>query len=412
LDCTRCGAPQKQQTRRRRDEERRRGGSIDSNNEEQQPEKKQSFADALDEFGRLAAKAIPSKKPKVAEEKKIWPPCFDNNGSSFVFDTRSGMFYESGTDFFYDPVSKLYYGNKQGTYYRYDDDKKVFEAVQKVDTAKAEEALLPTSAVDTAAKPSGTQEKKATISIKLKTKSLASAKVQKKSTKTKFKASSVADPAPRVAKKHAADLAKWTERQVEQRQEHKRDSPSPAQDTKTIATTAKGEPICLLCRRKFATLAKLEYHEKASNLHKENLAKQKTNEEAKTPPSSQQNPPGYVDRAQQRRTLYGPESSRIAAPLDVQSVVSLGSQSVVPSSQHDNLGETNIGNQMLQKLGWKNGASLGRKDNNETSDGAPSQQPAAASMKQDWERIESMASKGGKVSRSSGGVGSHRPHGS
>lgn len=371
-----------------------------------------SFAEELDEFGRLAAKAIPSKKTKVADEreKKIWPPCFDSNGSAFVFDTRSGMFYESGTEFFYDPVSKLYYGNKQGAYYRYDDDKKVFEEVQKVDAAKAEEALAPTPVVDVAAKPSEAQEKKAAISIKLKTKSLASAKVHKKSTKTKVKASSTTtDPAPRAAKKHAADLAKWSERQAEKRQEHEKESPAPepAQDAKKIATTAKGEPICLLCRRKFATLAKLEYHETASDLHKENLAKQKSKEEAKMPSSSQQKPPGYVDRAQQRRTLYGPESSGIAAPLDVKSVVSLGSQSAAPVQQ-DNLGESNIGNQMLQKLGWKNGAFLGRKNSDETNDCAPSQQPAAASMKQDWERIESLASNGGKVSRSSGGVGSHR----
>ena len=371
-DCTRCGTPSIKQSAHRRTND-----DVDERNRlsPSEPEKKKSFAEELDEFGRAVARAMPPQKKK--KEDPIWPPCFDRNGSAFVFDTRSGMFYEAETDFFFDPVSKLYYGNKQGCYYRYDDGKKAFEHVQKVNPAQAEDAIM-----DTIAKPStadsGTQgKKKAAISIKLKTKALSSAKSTKKSSKTKTKAPTAAAAAasvPLVTKKHAADIDKWSERQVEKRQqEEQAPQPTPSEDTtKTIATTAKGEPICLLCRRKFATLAKLEYHEKVSNLHKENLAKQKKakEEETKVPPkpsSQPQLPAAYVDRAQQRRTLYGPESTVVtAAPSDLHSVVSLGSStaataSVVAVQPQDNLGESNIGNQMLKKLGWKHGAALGRK---------------------------------------------------
>ena len=362
----------------------------------------------MDEFGRSAARAI-STKEKTEKNRKIWPPCFDKNGSDFVFDTRSGMFYESKTDFFYDPVSKLYYGNKQSIYYRYDSEKKLFEEVQKIDTTKTDDALAPTPIMDMVAKPSaGSQETKPTISIKLKTTSLGSAKAQKKGTKSKIK---TVDAAPRVVKKHAADLAKWSERQAEKRQEQEKDVPSSADEAKkSIATTAKGEPICRLCRRKFPTLAKLEYHEKASTLHKENLAKEKPKEDAAAkPPPSTQDSPCYMDRALQRRTMYGPETSAIVAASDLQSVVNLGSSSNVVAAQQSSLGESNIGTQMLHKLGWKDGASLGRTSVESGNTSAAGPGGVAFSVQQEWDRIESLAAlNGSKANRPAGGIGSHR----
>ena len=366
----------------------------------EQPEPK-TFAEQVDEFGRAVSRAI-SKKTNARNDRNIWPPSFDKNGSAFVFDTRSGMFYESKTDFFYDPVSKLYYGNKQSIYYRYDNEKKVFEEVQKVDSTKTDEALAPTPIMELVAKPSaGSQEAKPTISIKLKTTSLGSAKAQKKGTKSKIK---TVEPAPRVVKQHAADLAKWSERQAEKRQEQEKDVPMPAAEV-TIATTAKGEPICLLCRRKFPTLAKLEYHNKASALHKENVAKERAKEVAA---ASKQDSPCYMDRAQQRRTMYGPETSAVVAATDLQSLVNLGSQSSVPVAPQDSLGESNIGNQMLQKLGWKDGAALGRNSEESGDSVAAGPGRVASSVQQEWDRIEVLAAlNGGKANRPAGGIGSH-----
>ena len=49
-----------------------------------------------------------------------WPPPFDTEGGpSYIFDSRSGMFFHPPSDFFYDPKTKLYYSNKKGQYFRF-----------------------------------------------------------------------------------------------------------------------------------------------------------------------------------------------------------------------------------------------------------------------------------------------------
>merc|ERR1712107_103547 len=110
----------------------------------------------------------------------------------------------------------------------------------------------------------------------------------------------------------------------------------------------------------------------------------------------------YRDRAQERRFMYGPEITPAnsakrdaveeAAELAVSTGPSLTQARTVISTEivapEENLGKENIGNQMLQKLGWKNGVSLGRKtvgkENAYNDDGKQK-------LKQDWEKIESMA---------------------
>lgn len=171
--------------------------------------------------------------------------------------------------------------------------------------------------------------------------------------------------------------------------------------SKKVVTTTKGEPVCLLCKRKFLNVEKLRQHESVSKLHKHNLALQRKNEK-----QQQQQQQGhlkkkieeYRDRAQQRRDLYGMESSAMlpAPMLNVDNNSDgLGNQSydqpvaeiVRPT---DTLGDNNVGNQMLQKLGWKTGSSLGRKPNNTDGSNQADSNLKGAIVK-DWERIESIA---------------------
>lgn len=358
-----------------------------------------SFSQELDEFGRNTALRLGLTKKKKGKKKSppVWPPSFDQNGSAFVFDTRSGMFYESETDFFYDPMSKLYYGNKQCIYYRYDDTTKRFVEVQAVAKGQSELAIDEVSP-DWNTKESNTNSNKPSISIKLKTKSLPSAK--KTNSGAKFNSVSAAPVAPRVTKKHAADINKWSDRQAEIRHDEQQSAIPMPESKPSIATTAKGEPICLLCRRKFPTLAKLEHHEKVSNLHKENLLKQEKTQQQQQQQVNESAQQAYLDRAHQRRIMYGSETLAPSTVVAVSSdIISLGSQSMattVPSVPEDNLGVSNIGNQMLQKLGWKGGASLGH--------GKIQKEPTAM-IKKDWEKIESLAANGGKGKASSGGIG-------
>jgi RNA-binding protein 5/10 len=341
----------------------------------------------LDEFGRQ--RAPPNMTRKAAPDE--WPPCFKTHSSSYVFDTRCAMFYQSDSGFFYDPQTKLYYGNKQGAYFRYDESKKPpFEQVQNAipkpqESSNQLDPMPPSKSTDQNKMDTG----KKMISIKIKSKTLVSAKPKKKEKVVAVKQA----PAPpvtgssRVQKEHGADMEKWSERQVEKKEEVKQKE--KPKDKGKVVKTIKGEPICLLCKRKFPTIEKLHYHENASALHQENLAKQSS--VIKTE-SSDPSRTDYVDRAQQRRDMHGVESSMTAPSLKVPAALPHTNPTGPPPTKHpsENLGQTNIGNQMLQKLGWKSGDSLGRQE------GDANQNEVQNAIVKDWEKIEAIASNGGK----------------
>jgi hypothetical protein len=102
----------------------------------------------------------------------------------------------------------------------------------------------------------------------------------------------------------------------------------------------------------------------------------------------------YRDRATERRKMYETDPNTkwtVAPPVDVTLVTdapSLTKARTVTSTEavtpNQMLNETNIGNKMLQKLGWK-GGSLGTGKVNGNNH-----------LKQDWERIETLAAAKGK----------------
>lgn len=238
------------------------------------------------------------------------------------------------------------------TYYRFNDTTKKYDVVEKTESSTNVDADEPI--VESKSRANG-----AKITIKLKTKSIG--KARKAPSLDPKKPSSA--PEPKVSKKHAIDISKWSERQAEKREE--------GENQKKVPKTAKGEPICLLCRRKFLTLAKLAYHEKASKLHQENLLQYKKNQ------------PQYVDRAQLRRDVQGPVSSLLPEPTTEASLDSAPKLAQQPAPRQDTLGDHNIGNKMLRKLGWK-----------------PDERKNV--MDKDWERIETMASQGSNTTSQSG----------
>ncbi len=382
-----------------------------------------STSSELDEFGRV----------KSIQPKKIrWPLCFEAHGSVFVLDTRSGMFYESVSDFFYDPKSKLYYGNKQGAYFQYDPVGRNFINVSE--NKPETKGGTGDEVVDSVEAPLP-EVKKASITINLKTKSLTSSKAPKKSKKedgtVKDKANIVIAPEEvAVPKKHAVNIEKWSERQIEIRQHENEDEfkRGGGDDNTKIVATVKGEPICLLCRRRFSSLDKLRHHEEVSNLHKENLAKQAAQPEKSVTDFTAQPPivssSTYVDRAEQRRQLHqvndmNANSIRILNS-DLHSIISaetnLSDTSNVAATKkiNNNIGtldESNIGHQMLQKLGWKSGNTLGRKteSSNNRDDTAlrPTESSATPTIRieQDWDRIEAVSKLSSSQRKSSLNIG-------
>jgi RNA-binding protein 5/10 len=300
-----------------------------------------------------------------------WPPCFAEAGTSFVFDPRSAMFYESESSFFYDPKSKLYYGNKKRAYFRYDETvDPPFVEVQSVAPSGTHDATDTCSVVDSVA-TKDTAKSKPSIAIKIKAK-----KIGKKKPEMTAKPEPIV---PKIKKKQAAFIEKWTEKQAElKEQTTEAKSPEAAVAAKSrVKTTASGEPICVICKRKFATLEKLLLHEKASTLHKQNLQKLELAKQAtkrKEAPESAE----YQDRAQKRRDLHGVDE---AAPNSAtQGRASGAVQPVVAPA--DTLGKDNIGNKLLQKLGW---------NAEEANEGGGA---AVASIRKDWDKIEARAGGG------------------
>jgi RNA-binding protein 5/10 len=317
-----------------------------------------------------------------------------------VFDSRSGMFYESRSDFFYDPKSKLYYGNKKGAYFCYDDttNPPFIEVHRMVPAAAAgtTESTPGDASTSTAGatKPDGDAIGKAVIAIKLKTKKI-----------KKQKGGSIAKVVPivsKVQKEQVANIEKWSEKKAEIQADRPVlpsitvnpppsiivPSPSSATtDHAKVATTAKGEPICTICKRKFSTIDKLRLHEKASELHKQNLAKLNTSKEKRELVPSVE----YQDRAKKRRAMHGPDPIMPPPRMPVVPLNAVASSAEAAPTVADNLGSNNIGNQLLQKLGWVSGSSLGRKD--EDASGGPDgpNQSKNDNLRKDWEKIEALA---------------------
>lgn len=134
---------------------------------------------------------------------------------------------------------------------------------------------------------------------------------------------------------------------------------------------------CLLCKRAFQSLDILNKHLKMSNLHRENLQKynlshgtslNSANNNINNPESQ-----AYRDRAKERRLKYGecdpppPNRSRERFEKEIEKhTAALQKQ----SSNHlasTPIGENNVGNRLLQKMGWSEGQGLGRTNQGRTN---------------------------------------------
>ncbi|GAX23522.1 RNA-binding protein 5/10 [Fistulifera solaris] len=254
-----------------------------------------------------------------------------------------------------------------------------FEPVQAVnsETAGKSSTMDPVPILDPSRPENGIEGSKKSIMIKLKTKSLKSAKSKPQAPSTETLGATVAVTQPRVHKQHELDIDKWSDRQVEKRIEDRQ-----------FQRTAKGEPMCPLCRRKFPSVEKLLQHEKVSQLHKDNLAK--------AAQAKKEKPSQYVDRAEQRRSMYGPDVPALPKRELSTELAAISNETAPVVDSLDK--ESNIGNQLLRKMGWKEGGAVG---------GRPEGSSAAAGLVKDWERIEQLAEQGGKdrSGRNGGGVG-------
>ena len=338
-----------------------------------------------------------SSRSRREPQKPRFPPPFQENEADYVFHPSSGYFFEEISGYYYDPKSKLYYATDQKKYYSYAQEQKRF---QELDDANGMSQMpmvtnsVPQtdSGLDVVAqalkgdrKPLPTSSQK--ISICIKQQPTKGSKMKKRTDIPSIRTTDPVDTKQsKSVKEREADMEKWNQRVKEQHEapsedaiNSRRKSINHLLEMDKIIRTKSGKAVCLICRRKFPTDEKLEQHRELSKLHSHNISKLKSETSS------------YVDRAHQRRSMY--KSDEDVLPIldpsyDVQapSLERARNVDMAESVNPENiLDSSNIGNQMLQKLGWK-GGSLGRSG----ADG--NEKESNQSIMNEWNRIEKLAS--------------------
>lgn len=132
-----------------------------------------------------------------------------------------------------------------------------------------------------------------------------------------------------------------------------------------------GKLTCLLCKRAFQSLDILNKHIKMSNLHKDNL--QKLNGNSQSSDSANAGGLSYRDRAKERRLKYGevdpppPNRSRERFEKELRKQTAQLQKQADANLANTPIDQSNMGNRMLQKMGWSEGQGLGKSNQGRTN---------------------------------------------
>jgi len=324
--------------------------------------------------------------------------------ASFQYDSTSGYYYDPQTGLYYDANSRYFYNNQTQQYMYWDETKKNYIAISAENQAKQ------MAASDKKAKEQREKEtkKKAAKRIAKDMERWAKAQNKKKEEIKKLmeepepvaannvsavenkKESSTADTVFSILSKQSAESerlqainAAYTPEQLFKKPDiptPRKTNPSVSSDGSLVAYMKSSDSeededdeedesklidlekmICLLCRRSFQTQDMLKKHCQLSNMHKNNLEARRSNKVGsltKKPAvasSSASSQVKYRDRAAERRSKFGVEKFEARKSISRNEIP-------VPYEQptKNGLDDTNIGNQMLQKMGWKQGSGLGK----------------------------------------------------
>lgn len=125
---------------------------------------------------------------------------------------------------------------------------------------------------------------------------------------------------------------------------------------------------CLLCKRQFPSKEGLVRHQQLSDLHKQNLESW-YQVRGLDPNDPQQRNNKYRDRAKERRAKYGepepPQPNKLKEKYLKTRVDETPANYEEPTRA--GIGSDNVGNKLLQKMGWSEGMGLGKTNQGRTS---------------------------------------------
>ncbi|XP_041836065.1 RNA-binding protein 5-like isoform X2 [Melanotaenia boesemani] len=318
--------------------------------------------------------------------------------STYQYDESSGYYYDPQTGLYYDPNSQYFYNCETQQYLYWDSEKQTYVPAPGESNSSTESTANTVPGSSTTASTSNKEPKEKKEKPKNKSAQqiakdmerwAKSLNKQKESLKSNFqgsglskeedrKESAAADAAFSLFEKKIggfemplllAEQYKLIEPEISAKSEAfaayngesdpEEGSMERAADEEEKITDWK-KMVCMLCRRQFPTKEALLRHQQLSDLHKQNLEIQRRSrlteaelEELERKESELK----YRDRAAERREKYG-----IPEPPAPKKKFYQPPTPVVNYEQptKDGLTSDNIGNKMLQAMGWQEGKGLGR----------------------------------------------------
>uniref|UniRef100_A0A8C8JBZ0 RNA binding motif protein 5 n=1 Tax=Oncorhynchus tshawytscha TaxID=74940 RepID=A0A8C8JBZ0_ONCTS len=304
--------------------------------------------------------------------------------STYQYDESSGFYFDPQTGLYYDPNTHYYYNSQTQQYLYWDSEKQTYVPASAAD--QTEQSANASAAASNEAKEAKErkQEKPKSKTAQQIAKDMErwakSLNKQKENFKSSFqpvsqeerKEAAAADAGFTLFEKKAGSLEMLMLEAVQRPEEQ---APTNSAKVGLVAAYSgdsdpeeggAAEPdhgggeqdqltdwkkmACLLCRRQFPNKDGLVRHQQLSDLHKVLITDSK--EELQNSPLSQ------LDRAAERREKYGiPEP-----PAPKKKKFTAQPAPVINYEQptKDGLNSDNIGNKMLQAMGWQEGRGLGR----------------------------------------------------
>ncbi|XP_075039992.1 RNA-binding protein 5-like isoform X2 [Mixophyes fleayi] len=313
--------------------------------------------------------------------------------STYQYDESSGYYYDPQTGLYYDPNSQYYYNSLTQQYLYWDGEKQTYlpaaeGATQSGTQANGSSASGTKEGKEKKEKPKSKTAQQIAKDMERWAKSL---NKQKENFKNSFQPLSARDEERKESAAADAGFALFEKKQgalferqllpemmmmvnTEEERPPKRalvaaysgDSDNEEEPERLQGTvdeeklTDWKKMACLLCRRQFPNKDALTRHQQLSDLHKQNLdvyRRSKLSEQDMEALEQRERESKYRDRAAERREKYGipePPEPKRKKQFD---------PTVVNYEQptKDGIDTSNIGNKMLQAMGWKEGSGLGRK---------------------------------------------------
>ncbi|CAB1314630.1 unnamed protein product, partial [Coregonus sp. 'balchen'] len=285
--------------------------------------------------------------------------------STYQYDESSGYYFDPETGLYYDPNTHYYYNSQTQQYLYWDSEKQTYVPASAADqteqTANAAAAASKEAKESKERKQDKPKSKTAQQIAKDMERWAKSLNKQKENFKSSFQpkqCSALRSRPPTNSAKVGLVAAYSGDSDPE---EGGAAEPERSGEQGQDQLTDWKKMACLLCRRQFPNKDGLVRHQQLSDLHKQNLEvhrRSKLSEAELEELERKETEMKYRDRAAERREKYGiPEP-----PAPKKKKFTAQPAPVVNYEQptKDGLNSDNIGNKMLQAMGWQEGRGLGR----------------------------------------------------